>query len=64
MHAIELFSVGVEADHPLLAQERTDRFQAVMVFQFQTPQEAVATNGQQQRAEALVQAVEQLVQVR
>ena len=40
MHAIELFSVGVEPDHPLLAQKRPHQFQAVLPLQFQTPQEA------------------------
>lgn len=64
VHAIELFSVGVEADHPLLAQERADRLQAVVGLQFQPPQETITTDGQQQRSETLVQAIEQLVQVR
>src|SRR4051812_49178517 len=52
VHAIELFSVGVEAHHPLVAQIAADRLEGAVVFQFQAPQETVAANGQQQVAKA------------
>src|SRR5476651_2077863 len=64
VHAIELFSVGVETHHPVVAQKSTDLFQGAAVFQLQAPEEAVAAEGQQQFAEARLQAVEQVLQVR
>src|SRR5690606_2718373 len=63
VHAIELLSVGVEADHPLLAQQCGDRLDAAIVLDLQAAQEAVAADGQQQRTEALLQPGEQLLQV-
>ncbi|MNM50573.1 hypothetical protein D3C81_616170 [compost metagenome] len=64
MHAIELFSIGVETHHPLLTQKRADLIKTAVVFEFQTPQETVATDGQQQITQALLQTLEQALQVR
>jgi hypothetical protein len=60
VHAIELFSVGVEAHHPLLAQERADLAPGCA-----GPPVPGAAGSNRSRwsaatAETLVQAVEQL----
>src|SRR5690349_4587271 len=64
VHAIELFSIGVETHHPLLTQKRADLIKTAVVFELQTPQETVATDGQQQIPQALLQPLEQALQVR
>ena len=63
MHAIELLSVGVEADHLLAAEKRGGSLRVTADLQLQAPQEAVATDGQQRRSEALVEAAELRLQV-
>ncbi len=63
MHAIELFSIGVEPHHPLFAQELADLLQAAAIFQLQAPEKAIAADGQQQITETGLQTVEQRLQV-
>src|SRR5690606_37390692 len=63
VHAIELLSVGVEANHPVLAQQRLDRLDKRIGLNLQTAQEAIAADGQQQRPKALLQAIEEPLQI-
>src|SRR5690606_9515200 len=52
VHAIELLSIGVEADDPMPAQDfRGTRQRIRVVLDFQPAQEAVAADGQQGRTE-------------
>ena len=59
VHAIELLSVGVEADHLLASEKGRCLLAAAIALDFQPAQEAVAADGQQRRAEALLQSLEQ-----
>src|SRR3546814_14787511 len=63
VHAIELFTIGVEAHHTMVAQELADLLQATAVFQLQAPKKTVAADGQQQVTQTLLQAAEQFLQV-
>src|SRR5690606_12085417 len=63
VHAIDLLSVGVEADH-LLAPEKSRNLLADAIgLDFQAAQEAVAANGEQRRPEALFEPPEQRFEI-
>src|SRR5690554_2250371 len=63
VRAIELLSVGVEADHLLASEKSGNLLRGAVTLHLHSPQKAVAAQGQQGFAETLLKAFEKLFQV-